>query len=58
MIRKVSKSEDNRMEMRLESDPRFLLRIEQARQSVRSGRAIKLEDLDIELSAGHSVRRP
>ena len=35
-------------EYRLEHDPRFLRRIEQARNSLRSGRGIKLEDLEAE----------
>jgi hypothetical protein len=33
---------------RLEHDPRFLQRIEQARNSLRAGRGIRLEDLDSE----------
>jgi len=32
----------------LERDPRFLRRIEEARASIREGRGIRLEDLDIE----------
>jgi prevent-host-death family protein len=39
-------SEDDWFDYRLENDPRFLQRVEQARSSVRSGRGIKLEDLD------------
>jgi prevent-host-death family protein len=39
-------SEDEWFEYRLENDPRFLLRIEQARQSLRSGRGVRLEDAD------------
>jgi prevent-host-death family protein len=39
-------SEDDWFEYRLENDPRFLRRIEQARNSLRAGRGIKLEDLD------------
>jgi hypothetical protein len=35
---------------RLENDPRFLQRMEEARSSLRSGRGIKLEDLDEELA--------
>ena len=41
-------SEDDWFEYRLENDERFLRRIERARQSVRSGQGIKLEDVDIE----------
>jgi len=40
-------SEDDWFEYRLEHDPRFLNRIERARQSLREGRGVKLEDLDI-----------
>jgi prevent-host-death family protein len=39
-------SEDDWFEYRLENDPRFLRRIEQARASLRSGRGIALEDTD------------
>jgi prevent-host-death family protein len=39
-------SEDDWFEYRLEHDPRFLRRIEQARNSLRSGRGIKLDDLE------------
>ena len=38
-------SEDDWLDYRLENDPRFLQRVEQARQSVRAGRGIKLEDV-------------
>ncbi len=41
-------SEDDWFDYRLENDARFLRRIERARQSVRSGQAVKLEDVDIE----------
>jgi prevent-host-death family protein len=41
-------SEDDWFEYRLENDSRFLQRIEQARGSLRSGRGIKLEDLETE----------
>jgi prevent-host-death family protein len=40
------KSEDDWFEYRLENDPRFLRRIEAARESLRSGRGVRLEDLD------------
>jgi prevent-host-death family protein len=39
------KSEDDWFEYRLENDPRFLKRIESARQSLRAGRGIKLENI-------------
>lgn len=38
-------SEDDWFDYRLENDPRFLQRVEQARQSVRAGRGVKLEDV-------------
>lgn len=38
-------SEDDWFDYRLENDPRFLQRVEQARQSLRAGRGVKLEDL-------------
>lgn len=39
------KSEDDWFDYRLEHDPRFLQRIEQARNSFRAGRGVKLEDV-------------
>ena len=41
-------SEDDWFDYRLEHDPRFLNRVEQARNSLRAGRGVKLEDLDRE----------
>jgi prevent-host-death family protein len=38
-------SEDDWFDYRLENDPRFLARIEQARGSARAGKAVRLEDL-------------
>lgn len=38
-------SEEDWFDYRLENDPRFLRRIEQARSSMRAGRGVKLEDL-------------
>jgi len=38
-------SEDDWFEYRLENDRRFLERVAQARQSVESGRGVRLEDL-------------
>lgn len=39
-------SEDERFEYRLEHDPRFLKRIESARQSLRAGRGVRLEEIE------------
>ena len=39
------KSEDDWFDYRLENDPRFLRRIENARQSLRLGQGVSLEDL-------------
>jgi prevent-host-death family protein len=41
-------SEDDWFDYRLESDPRFLDRIEQARASLRAGRGVRLEDVERE----------
>ena len=41
-------SEDDWFEYRLETDPRFLRRIEEARASLRAGRGIRLEEVDSE----------
>jgi len=41
-------SEDDWFEYRLETDPRFLRRIEKARASLRAGRGVRLDDLDTE----------
>jgi prevent-host-death family protein len=41
-------SEDDWFDYRLENDPRFLRRIEQARASLRAGRGIRLEDIETE----------
>lgn len=38
-------SEDDWFDYRLQNDPRFLQRVEQARQSLRAGRGVKLEDV-------------
>ena len=40
-------SEDAWFEYRLENDPRFLKRIAAARESLRSGRGVRLEDVDV-----------
>ena len=39
------KTEDDWFDYRLENDPRFLDRIQSARDSLRAGRGVKLEDL-------------
>jgi prevent-host-death family protein len=39
-------SEDDWFEYRLEHDPRFLRRIEQARTSLRAGRGVRLDDIE------------
>jgi len=38
-------SEDDWFEYKLENDPRFLRRIEQARKSLKAGRGTRLEDV-------------
>jgi prevent-host-death family protein len=40
-------SEDDWFDYRLENDPRFLSRIAAARASLRAGRGVRLEDLDM-----------
>jgi prevent-host-death family protein len=39
-------SEDDWFEYRLENDPRFLQRIDEARNSLRAGQGIALEDIE------------
>jgi prevent-host-death family protein len=39
-------SEDDWFDYRLENDPRFLRRVEQARKSLQEGRGMRLEDLE------------
>ncbi|HEX9470306.1 MAG TPA: type II toxin-antitoxin system prevent-host-death family antitoxin [Bradyrhizobium sp.] len=41
-------SEEDWFEYRLENDPRFLRRVEQARNSLRAGRGLRLEDVETE----------
>jgi hypothetical protein len=41
-------SEDDWFDYRLENDPRFLSRIAAARASLRAGRGVRLEDLEVE----------
>jgi prevent-host-death family protein len=40
------KSEDDWFDYRLENDPRFLRRIEEARKSLRAGKGIRVEDIE------------
>jgi prevent-host-death family protein len=40
-------SEDDWIDYRLEHDPRFLERIESARSSLRAGKGVRIEDLDV-----------
>jgi len=47
-------SEDEWFDYRLESDPRFLRRIEQARTSIREGKGIHLEKLARKLPPKHA----
>ncbi len=39
-------SEDDWFDYRLENDPRFLQRVEMARQNIRAGRGVRLEDVE------------
>jgi prevent-host-death family protein len=39
-------SEDDWLDYQLENDPRFLSRIEQARNSLREGRGVRIEDVE------------
>ena len=41
-------SDEDWFEYRLENDPRFLRRIEQARDSLKAGRGVPLEDIETE----------
>jgi prevent-host-death family protein len=41
-------SEEDWFDYRLENDPRFLRRIEQARADLRAGRGVRLEDIETE----------
>ena len=42
----VSEVKDDLSRYRIENDPRFLRRIEEARKSLRAGRGVKLEDIE------------
>ncbi len=39
-------SEEDWLDYQLENDPRFLRRIEQARNSLRAGRGVRIEDVE------------
>jgi prevent-host-death family protein len=39
-------SEDGWVDYQLENDPRFLRRVEQARESLRAGRGVRIEDVE------------
>ena len=41
-------SEEDWFEYRLENDPRFLRRVEQARSNLQAGRGVRPEDIDTE----------
>jgi prevent-host-death family protein len=41
-------TEDDWFDYRLENDPRFLRRIEEARTDLRAGRGVRLEDIETE----------
>jgi prevent-host-death family protein len=45
-------SEDDWFEYKLDNDPRFLRRIARARESLQAGKAIKLEELQLESRRG------
>jgi len=49
--------EDDWFDYRLESDPRFLNRIAEARASLRAGRGLRLEDVDAGSNKGASASR-
>jgi prevent-host-death family protein len=41
-------SEDDWLDYRIENDPRFLARVQQARDSIKKGHGIRLEEIDKE----------
>jgi DNA-binding FadR family transcriptional regulator len=45
-------SEDDWLDYQLENDPRFLQRIQSARQNLQSGRGVRLEDAGRSLQLG------
>jgi prevent-host-death family protein len=50
-------SEDEWFEYRVQNDPRFLARIERARQSLRRGQGVRLEELEESDSARRRARK-
>ena len=48
MLAGLAQSEEGAFDYQLENDPRFLARIESARQSLRQGRGVKIEDIEME----------
>jgi prevent-host-death family protein len=44
-------SEEDWLDYQLEGDPRFLRRIERARNSLRAGRGVRIEDVEPELES-------
>jgi len=52
------KSEDDWFDYQLENDPRFLARIESARRSLRQGRGVKIEDVEMAGFSRRKHRRP
>jgi prevent-host-death family protein len=49
-------SEEDWFEYRLENDPRFLRRVEQARRSLDAGRGVRLEDLESVVKSGRRAK--
>jgi prevent-host-death family protein len=41
-------TEDDWFDYRLENDPAFLRRIDRARQDIRAGRGVRIEDVEVE----------
>lgn len=41
------KSKDDLFDYQLENDPRFLAHVQKSRQSLREGKGVRLEDLDL-----------
>jgi len=48
MARVPRQPENKLFDRRLENDPHFLRRIEQARNNLRAGRGVKIEDVELE----------
>ena len=49
-------SEDDWFEYRLENDPRFLRRIDQARKSLQAGHGVKIEDVKLEWDSSYDYK--